>query len=255
MSIQFSDIPVGLISNPISHLLQGQYINLYPRFGTDSINEVQKELAEAWGSEERNQLVSILKDQHKSLKLTSKQQANLLALESNDGFTVVTGQQIHPFLGPAFVWAKVKTTIIKAHELSEKLGKTVVPLFWMATEDHDFDEIARVPFLGKEYIWETPTGGPVGNLDTEGIGLILRKMQEDFQSDVRVIDFLKQFEGIYQKGITLSDASRLLIHRIFGEEGLLIVDPNQVEWKRQTKDIWLRELSENPHTALIEQSQ
>ncbi len=255
MSIEFSDIPAGLLSSPISHLLQGNYAKLYPRFGSDSINEAHKELAEAWGTEERNQLVLVLKQQLKSLTLTSKQQANLIALETNDGFTVVTGQQIHPFLGPAFVWAKVKTTILKARELSEKLGKTVVPIFWMATEDHDFDEIARVPFLGKEYIWETPSGGPVGNLDTEGIAHILLKMQEDFQSDVRVMDFLKQFEGIYQKGITLSDASRLLIHRIFGEEGLLIVDPNQVEWKRQTNDIWLRELSEEPHTALLEQSQ
>ena len=57
MSIQFSDIPSGLLSNPISHLLQGTYANLYPRFGNDSINEVKKELADAWGSEERNQLV------------------------------------------------------------------------------------------------------------------------------------------------------------------------------------------------------
>ena len=139
MSIEFSDIPAGLLSSPISHLLQGNYAKLYPRFGSDSINEAHKELAEAWGTEERNQLVLVLKQQLKSLTLTSKQQANLIALETNDGFTVVTGQQIHPFLGPAFVWAKVKTTILKARELSEKLGKTVVPIFWMATEDHDFD--------------------------------------------------------------------------------------------------------------------
>jgi bacillithiol biosynthesis cysteine-adding enzyme BshC len=255
MSIQFSDIPAGLISNPIAQLLQGNYANVYPRFGNESISDVHKELEDAWGSQERNQLVSVLKQQHKSLKLFPKQEANLLALASDDGFTVVTGQQIHPFLGPAFVWAKVKTTILKAQELSQQLGKTIVPVFWMATEDHDFDEIARVPFLGKEYVWETQSLGPVGKLDTEGIAHILQQMQQEFQSDIRVIEFLKQFEGIYQKGTTLSDASRLLIHRVFGEEGLLIVDPNQVDWKHQTKDIWLRELSDNPYNALLEQSQ
>ena len=255
MSIQFSAIPKSLLSEPISRFLNRELEHLYPGFSNQELIGLTQEIAEDWNQIKRANLVDLLRDQHASLTLTQKQQDNLLSLSGNDSFTLITGQQIHPFLGPAFVWAKVQTTILRAKALSDELQKKIVPVFWMASEDHDFEEISKIPFLGKEYIWSAEIGGPVGDLDTKGIAEILETMKVDFQNDARVLEFLNRFEGIYGAGISLSVATRLLVHRVFGEDGLLIVDPKDTRWKSQTKDIWLRELTTEPYEALTVQAE
>lgn len=256
MPFEFTNIPKGLLSSDLKQFLDGNYRDLYPRtFDYQNVEAVIGDYQTHFGIEDREILSRILNAQHKSLSLSAKQRSNLVALGTSEGFTVTTGQQIHPFLGPAFVWAKVKSVIDRAAALSKQTNKTIVPIFWMATEDHDFDEIKFIPFLGKQYEWERPSGGPVGNFDTQGIADILQQMQSDFQHDDRVLGFLMQFDGIYGSGISLSDATRTLIHSIFGSDGLLIVDPNEVEWKRLTIDVWLRELGNEPYQALQLQSQ
>ena len=256
MSVAFSHIPNGLLNPDVKQFLEGSYRELYPRtFDYQGVGAVISHYQTHFGSIDREVLSHVLNAQHKALKLSPKQQTNLAALGSSEGFSVTTGQQIHPFLGPAFVWAKVKSVIDRAAALSQQTHKTIVPIFWMATEDHDFDEIKSIPFLGKQYQWEQPAKGPVGEFDTQGIADVLQQMQADFQHDQRVIDFLKQFEGIYGSGISLSNATRALINNLFGSDGLLIVDPNEAEWKRLTSDIWLRELGEEPYQALQLQAQ
>lgn len=256
MPFEFTNIPNGLLGSYLKQFLDGNYRDLYPRtFDYENVEAVIKDYQTNFGTDYREVLSRVLNAQHKSLSLNTKQQSNLVALGTIDGFTVTTGQQIHPFLGPAFVWAKIKSVIDRAAALSKQTHKTIVPIFWMATEDHDFDEIKLIPFLGKQYEWERPSNGPVGGFDTKGIADILLQMQSDFQHDKRVIGFLKQFEGIYGAGISLSYATRVLIHTLFGSDGLLIIDPNEVEWKRLTIDVWLRELGNEPYQALQLQSQ
>lgn len=256
MSVAFSHIPNGLLHSDVKQFLDGNYRDLYPRaFDYLGVGPVIAHYQTHFGEIDRAVLYRVLKSQHKALNLSLKQQSNLTALGTSEGFTVTTGQQIHPFLGPAFVWAKIKSVIDRAAALSKQTHKTIVPIFWMATEDHDFDEIKSIPFLGKQYEWERPSNGPVGGFDTQGIADILQKMQSDFQHDDRVIGFLKQFEGIYGAGISLSNATRVLIQTLFGSDGLLVVDPNEVEWKQLTTDIWLRELRDEPYEALQIQSQ
>ncbi len=255
MPVRFSNIPNNIPSAPLKRLLNKELDGVYPRLISDDYAlNLCTELNTSFDLEARKLLHTVLKEQHNALTLTQKQQSNLDALATLDGFTVVTGQQIHPFLGPAFVWAKVMTVIDRAEKLSNTLQKKVVPVFWMATEDHDFEEIQTIPFLGKSYVWESESGGPVGDLDTAGLADILTQMKLDFQHDVKVLDFLQQFDGLYGLGISLTEASRLLIHRIFGSHGLLIVDPKESVWKECVKDMWLNELTDLPFEALELQS-
>ncbi len=255
MPVRFSNIPNNIPSAALKRLLKKELDGVYPRLISDTYtSKLCSELNASFDQDARNLLHSVLEKQHSSLKLSSSQQSNLDALATVDGFTVVTGQQIHPFLGPAFVWAKVMSVIDRAQKLSDLLQKKVVPVFWMATEDHDFEEIQNIPFLGKSYTWEAESGGPVGDLDTAGIADILSQMKVDFQHDLRILEFLQQFDGVYGSGVSLTVASRLLIHRIFGSHGLLIIDPKESAWKESVKDMWLRELTDLPYNALQLQS-
>ena len=82
-------------------------------------------------------------------------------------FTVTTGQQIHVGLGPMYVWNKIESVLNTVAVLkSENQACNYVPVFWMATEDHDFEEIKDVNLFGEKYTWETNQKGPVGNFET-----------------------------------------------------------------------------------------
>ena len=253
----FSDIPGDFLNAHAQGFLQGEFVDLYPRiFPEQNTLEIIQEYQAKWSNnEQRKVLAEVLKEQYRSIPLSEIQKEHLQYISNIDGFCVSTGQQIHPFLGPAFVWAKIQSTLNTARYLSHLSGKKVVPLFWMASEDHDFEEIKQVSFLGKNYEWKAQAGGPVGRLDTEGIADLLGKIQTDFQKDAQAIHFLSSLEGIYKKGRTLAESTRILIQLYFGDQGLLVIDPDDVRLKQSVVDVWLRELDSHSVDTLARQAE
>lgn len=246
--------PPELLQSDLVRLLKGEYQSHYPRWQHEqSVDEIIQECHAQFQPELRQTLYHILSQQHRTLELSDLQKNHLESIKSESTFTVCTGQQIHPFLGPAFVWAKVATVIHNAQKLSHKTQKNIIPVFWMASEDHDFEEIREVKFLGKTYVWEVePTGGPVGLLDTTGIVNLLQDMKRDFAHDQKVCDYLQRFDGIYGPGITLVQASRILLHQYFGEYGLLLIDPLDKDFKALVSDVFLKEVDGTSFNAFLE---
>ncbi|MCH8557275.1 MAG: bacillithiol biosynthesis cysteine-adding enzyme BshC [Balneolia bacterium] len=76
---------------------------------------------------------------------------NILALKDKDTFTVVTGQQLCLFGGPLYTLYKTVSAIALAKHLSEKTSLKVVPVFWLADEDHDFEEISFTNAFSKDH--------------------------------------------------------------------------------------------------------
>ncbi len=116
-----------------------------------SIADIESAIANkaSFSTEKREVLVSVLKEQYAEFDL-SKEGSELVAknidlLREQNTFTVATGQQIHIGLGPMYVLYKAFDAIAIAQELKDKYpNKNFVPVFWMATEDHDLEEIAQV---------------------------------------------------------------------------------------------------------------
>ena len=102
-----------------------------------------------FSNDKRAVLVKVLKDQYAEFDLSQDSNLsvvhNMELLGKENTFTVTTGQQIHIGLGPLYVLYKAFDAIAIAQELQEKYkGQNFVPVFWMATEDHDLEEIAQV---------------------------------------------------------------------------------------------------------------
>ena len=119
-------------------------------------------------------MVKVLRKQNKSLKLSTATINNIDALLSNNTYTITTGHQLCLFTGPLYVIYK----IISAINLSRDLNKTYphnifVPLFWMASEDHDIEEVNHVNVFGKKLIWDSNKGGAVGRKKLHSIENIL----------------------------------------------------------------------------------
>lgn len=145
--------------------------SLYHRFPTlENFASQIDEKAKNYSLENRLSLVSALKNQNKNFPISELTQANIELLKSEKTFTITTGHQLNLFTGPAYFLYKIASTINLCNQLKEKYSEyNFVPIYWMATEDHDFEEINHFNFKDKKIKWERESFGPVGRLSTEGL--------------------------------------------------------------------------------------
>jgi bacillithiol biosynthesis cysteine-adding enzyme BshC len=167
------------------------------------------------------------------------------ALLTPSTYTITTGQQIHIYIGPLYVPHKIMSLVLKARELQRQFAdKQVVPVFWLASEDHDIHEINTVRVFGKTYHWNAPQGGMAGNLSTEGLSSIIQEIKSDFHIDQNGQEVLSVFEKVYNKGLTLSEAGRELIHHFYGQHGILVLDAAHPDLKKSFSPVVEKEIAE-----------
>ena len=127
------------------------------------INGFKNQLEEKRASfslETRKVLVAALHNQYNKVATTEETNQNINALLASNTFTVTTGHQLNLFTGPLYFLYKIISTINLAEELSLKFPKdNFVPVYWMATEDHDFDEINFFNFKNQKVQWKRNDGG------------------------------------------------------------------------------------------------
>lgn len=207
---------------------------LYHRFPKLENFKLQaEEKANNFPTENRTVLVNALEKQYQHVTISEATKTNIQALKSVKTFTITTGHQLNLFTGPLYFLYKIVSTI----NLSKQLKKTYpeydfVPMYWMATEDHDFEEINYFHFKNKKIHWNKESSGPVGRFSNEG----LQEVFEVFSKELGVGDnatYLKDlFEKSYLKHSTLSEATRFLANELFKDEGLVIIDGDDSELKQ-----------------------
>jgi bacillithiol biosynthesis cysteine-adding enzyme BshC len=185
----------------------------------------------------RETLVKQLKLQYKGISTSEATEKNIESLSNNNTFTITTGHQLNLFTGPLYFLYKIISVI----NLSEELCKAhpdnhFVPVYWMATEDHDFDEINYFNFQGKKVVWDRETGGAVGELSTEGLQQVFIAFENELKRNFGFSDHAKQLLKLFKKAYldhgTLTEATRYLGNQLFKDYGLVIVDGNDRELKR-----------------------
>ncbi len=159
-------------------------------------------------------------------------------------FTVTTGHQLNIFTGPLYIVYKLITTINLARQLQDTYPSyNFVPVYWMATEDHDFAEINHFSLFGKNYAWNTEQRGAVGRMNPQELQTLFDQIPEK----------LALFEEAYLKHNTLADAVRYYIHNLFGAEGLICLDADDAELKRVFAPVMRDELLNQPSGQLVQQ--
>ena len=196
-----------------------------------------------FSSENRKVLCGALQSQYEGYPLSDKVTESLELLSKSNTYTVTTGHQLNIFTGPLYFIYKIVSVINICKVLkSEYPDYNFVPVYWMASEDHDFDEISYFRLNGKKHRWQSAEKGAVGRFDPSG----LKAMAESIPGIPDV------FKNAYGRHAKLADAVRYYVNELFGEHGLISVDGDDHALKKLFSPIIEDDIFNNIPKGLVE---
>lgn len=196
----------------------------------------------------RSTLVDTIRKQYKRYGVPSNDQVyrHIDTLSAKDTYTITTGHQLSLMLGPAFVFYKIMTVIRLVQHLRKEMPEyNFVPIFWMASEDHDKEEIQSLWVRSKKLTWHTQQSGAVGRFatnkeDLETIITQLKNLLPRTHSQEKIVAIRKA----YTESDTQAEAFFRVIHSFFGEYGVVIVDGDHRDLKALFSPMMKQELQE-----------
>ncbi|WP_284463076.1 bacillithiol biosynthesis cysteine-adding enzyme BshC [Chryseobacterium sp.] len=239
--ISFNDIESipQLVKDFLNQKIEGFENNT---FSLDHFRQQIHLKKDSFSSEQRDVLFDVFERQLSELTLSSKQKENLGNLKLPNTFTITTGHQLNLFSGPVFFVYKILQTIKTCVYLKENFPDfNFVPIYWMASEDHDFVEINHFKTENNYYETNEASGGPVGRIQINDTYFI-SEFEKEFKDSVFGTELILMMKEAYKVGNTLTQAIKILANRLFSEFGLLILDGDSRELKEQIKDVFKDEL-------------
>ncbi|HBW36473.1 MAG: bacillithiol biosynthesis cysteine-adding enzyme BshC [Peptococcaceae bacterium BRH_c23] len=209
----------------------------------------------------RDSLADTLKEYHTHLGASSETQTMIEELRHPETLTVITGQQAGILTGPLYTLFKAMTTIRLAKEQREKLGRPVVPIFWIAGDDHDWLEIRETYFLNAEgkvipcHIPGNGEGKSVGHLPVPAWETIETQLMGIPESEFRA-SVLKQCRIFTEQADNLTQWFALTLQWLVQKWGLIFFDPLLPEFKRLAAPLYEQILKLHPdvRVALAERT-
>jgi bacillithiol synthase len=196
-------------------------------------------------NESRNLIAERLTAQYEGFTISDAIKNNLLSLREAKTFTVVTGHQLNIFTGPLYFIYKIVTVINTCKKLKAAHPDChFVPVYWMASEDHDYEEISTFSLYGKKYKWKTHQQGAVGRFSMEGF----KELLADIPGDIEL------FREAYTKQKTLAKAVRFYVNKLFGDEGLVVMDADDRALKKTFAPVMRDDLFNHTAKTLVEKT-
>lgn len=209
--------------------------------------------AKHFSSLSREVLTDALAVQYQDIQPNQKVADNLLKLTKANTFTVTTGHQLCLMTGPLYFIYKILHVIKLSEDLNRAfVNQHFVPVYWMASEDHDFEEIRSFLLFGQKWTWESEQKGAVGRFDTSDLAPLLAELRQKFQNQPdseihRILEKLKT--APYAKGFFE------FVNELFSAYGLIIIDADNPQLKESAWSIWEKDLHTNDiHEAVIKQT-
>jgi bacillithiol biosynthesis cysteine-adding enzyme BshC len=235
----------------------GQNEALAPFYGNKpDYNGFGEQMSKKKNFAHRELLTQVLSDQYADLLDTSPEVAqNIIRLKDENTYTVTTGHQLNIFTGPLYFIFKIVTAIKLAQDLKEKFpDKEFVPVYWMATEDHDFEEINHTRVFGKKISWEVDKHAATGRISTDTIRETVKTYCNTFGLSENATELTKLVEEAYLKGRSLADATRVFVNSLFKQYGLIILDADRKELKKVFATIMEEDILKEKSFKAIEQT-
>lgn len=189
---------------------------------------------------DRKTLVRILTEYNEILQCGDLTRQNLRKLEASDATVVITGQQAGVFTGPLYTIYKAITAVQLAAELTARTGRNVIPMFWVAAEDHDFAEVDHIYVVNREknierLRLEHDPGGKysVGHIPvTEAVFDLICRLEENTNPSEWKGEILDKVSEMARNSANLAEWFARIMAWLFKDHGLVMVNPLLRELRR-----------------------
>ena len=197
----------------------------------------------------RRAVVEVLREQNQRLGADGATTRNLDRLAAG-AVAIVTGQQVGLFTGPSYSIYKALATIRIASQMTER-GTDAVPVFWLATEDHDLAEVNHCFWLARNGLARLENAA--GGTSSRSVGEV--RLDDGIRATVRRATQLldgpsadeigRTLEESYRPEETFGSAFGRLMARLFAGQGIILLDPLDARLHRLAAPIYRRALEEN----------
>lgn len=251
INIPFSE--TGMFSKLILDYVNSvETTHLFYNYSLD-INAIQQAITDKQNEKiDRDNLVHTIQRQYANIELSDAVASNINCLSNSNSYCIVTAHQLNIFGGPLYYIYKIAQTISTCQQLKLKYPDiSFVPIYWLGSEDHDFEEINHIYLYNKKIEWQDKQGGATGNYNPESILPLIDEIKSILHVD-EDNDLIQLFRSAYAQN-SLTNATRYLLHSLFGKYGLVIVDGNDASFKQAFSDVMQDELLQQQSITLVEQ--
>ncbi|WP_432749734.1 bacillithiol biosynthesis cysteine-adding enzyme BshC [Paenibacillus amylolyticus] len=203
---------------------------------------------------DRRDLAEYLRIYNKRVNDHGEVHASITRLAEQDALVVTGGQQSGLLTGPLFVIYKAASVVAAAREAEERLQRPVVPVFWIAGEDHDWDEVNHTylpdhqgdmkkvklqgRFAGRDSVSNV-------HVDSQQWVNVLEQVEHLLPDTIHKPGLMKCITEIHQSSSNLSDAFARMISALFASSGLVLMDASDPDLRRLEQPVFERLIRKN----------
>lgn len=203
----------------------------------------QQMRSKAFSLDKRKVLVDVIRDQYADIETSGAVVDNIDSLLDENTFTVTTGHQLCVFTGPLFFIHKLVSAIKLAKNIKSKYpNQNFVPVYWMASEDHDFEEINHFYLFNNRYSWESDQTGPVGRFQIDGLLESVEEALEKLGDSEESTFLIDLFKKAYHPQNNLAKATQVLSNELFKAYGLIVLDADDPRLKQEFAPLIKKEI-------------
>jgi bacillithiol biosynthesis cysteine-adding enzyme BshC len=170
-------------------------------------------------------------------------QLNIEALKNENCYTITTGHQLCIATGPLYFIYKIASAINLCKQLKNAFPDNhFVPVYWLASEDHDIEEINHINIFNKKITWETNQTGASGKVNTHDVQPFFNELITLAGNNEQAKKWITIFESHYNNQKTLAEATTSLVLSLFGAHGLVVINADDRDLKRSLSPIMQRDI-------------
>lgn len=232
------------LSGVLQDYLSGSLSDLF--YSTPlSLEALDQNINQRKSFQHREVCAEVIRSQAEGFPIHVQQSANIELLNNKTTFTITTAHQTNLFGGPLYFIQKAVSTINACKRAKSHYPEyDFVPVYWLGSEDHDFEELNATYIQDKKIEWTNKQGGAFGRYNTSTLLPVMEELEEALGFSLHA-DVIKQlFRKAYLDHQTIAEATRYLLSQLLGAYGLVIIDGDDTRLKRLMIPLFERELVE-----------
>ena len=204
----------------------------------------------------RQVLVDHLKNQYSNVPASALVNQHIELLLQENTFTITTAHQPNLFTGPLYFIYKILHAIKLADSLKQELSQyNFVPVYYMGSEDADFEELSHATVNGVKYQWTTQQNGAFGRMVVDkNITQLIHAISGQLLVQPHGKEIIDAMLASYKEKTTIQDATFAFVHFLFQRFGLVVINADAKKLKQQMIAVFEEELLQRSSSAIVHQT-